>query len=362
MKEVKEYIKFFNNHSEYDAFLKSEEYEEPNISLCDAEGDVHYNQPNRPRFVNAIFSAKNTTSTVRLINPNHASNIASIEVDGVLLPEGTTEIVFDTVGEHTVIYQLVDPTNIETETFNECFNMKEATVPSSVKVIGTRAFRACSGMTNISLPDGLTNINANAFERCFSLKEVVVPNSVIALGSNNGLNNWGEVFWTCSAMTSVTLSSNLTEIKNATLFNCKSLTELDIPEGVTGIGSRGVAQCDNIERISLPESLTFIDEYAFAYAYKLKSLDIPSGVTNIGYECCYSCNTLNSITVRATTPPTLGGSAFSNTNNCPIYVPAESVEAYKTSWSTYASRIQAIPTNEGGSSGEHSAWDAAVKE
>ena len=58
-----------------------------------------------------------------------------------------------------------------------------------------------------------------------------------------------------------------------------------------------------------------------------------------------NCTGLTSITIEATTPPSLPfGSGFRNTNNCPIYVPAESVDAYKsaTYWSDYASRIQAI--------------------
>jgi hypothetical protein len=44
----------------------------------------------------------------------------------------------------------------------------------------------------------------------------------------------------------------------------------------------------------------------------------------------------------------LGGDAFQDTNNCPIYVPAESVDAYKAAarhWNDYADRIQAIPNN-----------------
>jgi len=43
-------------------------------------------------------------------------------------------------------------------------------------------------------------------------------------------------------------------------------------------------------------------------------------------------------------PPTLGSSTFDDTNNCPIYVPSGSVNAYKSAsgWSTYADRIQAI--------------------
>jgi len=54
-----------------------------------------------------------------------------------------------------------------------------------------------------------------------------------------------------------------------------------------------------------------------------------------------NCSGLTGMTINATTPPTLGNSVFANTN-FPIYVPAGSVEAYKTAWSEYADRIQAI--------------------
>ena len=77
----------------------------------------------------------------------------------------------------------------------------------------------------------------------------------------------------------------------------------------------------------------------------ITTLNIPSGTTQIGDYIFYNCSKLTSVTIEATTPPTLGGtSAFNNTNNCPIYVPAESVDAYKqsTNWSIYAGRISAI--------------------
>jgi len=39
--------------------------------------------------------------------------------------------------------------------------------------------------------------------------------------------------------------------------------------------------------------------------------------------------------------------AFNSTNDCPIYVPSESVEVYKAAdnWSSLSSRIQAIPNS-----------------
>lgn len=89
--------------------------------------------------------------------------------------------------------------------------------------------------------------------------------------------------------------------------------------------------------------ITSIDEYAFRGFSAMTTCTIGSGVTSIGNTVFYNCTSLTSVTCLAITPPTLGSSVFVNTNNCPIYVPAESVNAYKSAWSDYASRIQAIP-------------------
>ena len=91
--------------------------------------------------------------------------------------------------------------------------------------------------------------------------------------------------------------------------------------------------------------ITKIGQMVFYLCQNLTSIDIPSTVTEIGSLAFYRCIALTSITINATTPPTLMDiNAFDNTNNCPIYVPAESVTAYQTAtnWASLASRIQAI--------------------
>lgn len=115
-------------------------------------------------------------------------------------------------------------------------------------------------------------------------------------------------------------------------------------------------------------TIVSVSQEAFAYYPLLRTLVIPvnimasafeneadepdgattvligSGVTFIGANAFKRQHNLTSITIRATTPPTLDStSAFQYTNDCPIYVPAESVTAYQTAtnWSAYASRIQA---------------------
>ena len=76
----------------------------------------------------------------------------------------------------------------------------------------------------------------------------------------------------------------------------------------------------------------------YEYRSSIKSVIINDGVTSIGEYAFYGCSGLASVTIEAETPPALGSYAFNNTNNCPIYVPCGTLDAYKTAWS-YSSRI-----------------------
>lgn len=84
-------------------------------------------------------------------------------------------------------------------------------------------------------------------------------------------------------------------------------------------------------------------DFAFEYT-ALTSIVIPASVKKI-YESLRSCRALTSITFLGTTPPKADSYSFEDTNDAPIYVPAESVESYKVApgFSTFADRIQAIP-------------------
>lgn len=139
-----------------------------------------------------------------------------------------------------------------------------------------------------------------------------------------GMTYGDGAFQECSRLTTVTMDNSVETINQMAFYNCRALASL-----------------------SLSENLTFIGAYAFRGCSSLTSITIPSSVTNIGTWAFYYCSRLTAITCLATTPPTLGTEVFRNTNNCPIYVPAASVSAYQSAsgWSSYASRIQAIPNS-----------------
>ena len=136
-----------------------------------------------------------------------------------------------------------------------------------------------------------------------------------------------------------------TSIGNYSFSDCSSLTSITIPNGVTSIGVQAFYNCSSLTSITIPNGVTIIQRQSFRDCTSLTNIIIPDSVTFIGSAAFVGCMGLTSITILATTPQTMNIGAFDNTNNCPIYVPAESVETYKTAtnWSAYANRIQAIP-------------------
>ena len=152
-------------------------------------------------------------------------------------------------------------------------------------------------------------------------------------------------FYWCSGLTSVTIGSGVRYIGYWAFQSCSSLTSVTIGSGVTNINNYAFNGCTGLTSVTIPDSVTRIGTGAFYLCSGLTIVTIGSGVTSIDSYAFDSCSKLTSVTIEATTPPSLGSDAFNNTStNLIIYVPSESLEAFKTAtnWKTYASRIKPI--------------------
>lgn len=113
-------------------------------------------------------------------------------------------------------------------------------------------------------------------------------------------------------------------------------------EDVTSIGELAFYKCNSLKSVSIGNGVTSIRRYAFYGCSNLKSFTIPDSVTSIGPYAFEGCSSLASVYCKPTTPPTGSSYMFaSNASGRKIYVPTESVEAYKTAegWSKYAHAI-----------------------
>ena len=126
----------------------------------------------------------------------------------------------------------------------------------------------------------------------------------------------------------------------------RSITNITTPTGISRIGSYAFAFCSAMTSAVISEGVKTIGDSAFMSCAHFVNVTLPNTLTTIGDGSFSGCTELRNITCLAVTPPTLQSNSFNRVpNNAIIYVPAESVEAYKTAqyWSTRAAHIQAIP-------------------
>lgn len=211
-----------------------------------------------------------------------------------------------------------------------------AEIGDCVKKIGGGAFYNCSGLTSVTISDNVKSISGFAFGSCTNLVTCNMGTGVTKMGSS--------VFQLCRSLTGITIPNGVTSIGRWTFYQCYSLTSITIPNSVATIAQAAFNNCTGLTgNLLIPDSVTSISDSAFSWCKGLSAATIGSGITTIDRYAFLGCSSLASITVNATTPPALGEDPFSSTNKCPIYVPAASLTDYQTAWSSYASRIQAIP-------------------
>ncbi len=129
--------------------------------------------------------------------------------------------------------------------------------------------------------------------------------------------------------------------------NRENITSVSLPEGIKTIGKDAFRDCVNLTTVTIPNSVTTIGESAFVSVEHLETVTIGTGITSIVNGAFYGNAELTTVTCSATTPPSIGEMVFGSCSNLEhIYVPTESVDAYKTAWSDYASLISAAGGDE----------------
>ena len=213
-------------------------------------------------------------------------------------------------------------TSIVKEAFKRCTGLTSVTIPNSVISIGEWAFSYCSGLTSVTIPNSVTQIGKCAFSGCSGLTSVTIPNSVTSIGSY--------AFNHCTGLTSIKVDSDnsvyndgngsncIIETKSNTLImgckttiipnsvtsigmwsfeGCHGLTSVAIPNSVTSIGYGAFYYCTGLTSLTISNSVTSIGERAFEDCTGLTSLTIPNSVTQIGKEAFYGCTGLTSLTI-----------------------------------------------------------------
>ncbi len=146
-------------------------------------------------------------------------------------------------------------TAIGARAFYNCRKLESVVFPTSgkVKSIGDYAFYYCTGLTSLTLPEGITSIGAGAFSYCMYLASVNLPASLTSLGER--------AFYYCSALAgTLKIPAGVTAIPNNCFEICKAIVTVEIPLSVTTIGSSAFSNCIGLKNVVYPGLQTMWDQ------------------------------------------------------------------------------------------------------
>ena len=291
------------------------------------------------------------------------------ELTGVTLHDGIKSIGAEAFYECYQLVQITLPKNleeIERYAFYHCNQLQEIDIPGSVKVIRENAFYSCGNLKTLTLHEGLETIENGAFYQC-KMTSLTLPNSLKTLGQSAFIycsalatvkmdcqitEIMSETFSGCESLTSITFPSKLKSIGKFAFANCKALPTVSFPEGFTSIGHGSFTNCFTLTTVVFPESLTTISEIAFERCNSLRTITLPQNLQTI-QGAAFRYSALESVYSLATTPPKQGiydgVYAFHGlTDTATLYVKAEAKDAYNSDlrWSLFTNTqaIEAVPS------------------
>ncbi len=169
--------------------------------------------------------------------------------------------------------------------------------------------------TVVQHPDGVGEYNP--------LVNVTIPEAIEAYGQTFSVDTIGkDAFYGCDELESITMPNSIVRIEEYAFYNCSAVKKFIIPGNVTFIGQRAFWDCKEMTSLAIYGNVATIGDYAFR-----------------------NCSKIASITCEAATPPTCIYQCLNSvTKTIPLYVPSESVNAYKnaTEWKDFTNIKQLI--------------------
>ncbi|MDE6584507.1 MAG: leucine-rich repeat domain-containing protein, partial [Anaeroplasmataceae bacterium] len=165
---------------------------------------------------------------------------------------------------------------------------------NEVEQIGDQAFRGCTGLVKVTLPEYINQIGEYSFENCTSLTTLVHNTDILGVGIFKGCTsldnvvlNEGtlevndEAFMDCTGLKNITLSPVLQIIGDRAFMNTTALLEIELPVSLLSIGENAFKN-SGLTYVVIPANVVTIGDYAFIDCEKLKKATFNNSVLGLG--------------------------------------------------------------------------------
>ena len=186
--------------------------------------------------------------------------------------------------------------------------------------IGQYAFWGCSGLTSVTIPNGVTSIGNGAFSGCTQLNSVYISDLAAWCGmtftsTTNPLANGANLYLNGNLLTAVTLD-NIETVGNYAFYGCTSIVQVEIPDTVATLGTYAFSNCVNLQTATI--SRNTLGSSAFRGCTSLVNVVLEEGFQTTGNTVFYGCTGLTRITFPSTIG-TISNAAFSGCTNLAIF-------------------------------------------
>ena len=179
-------------------------------------------------------------------------------------------------------------TELPHDVFLHCEKLQKVTLPEGLKTIGRGLFNECYELIEVNMPSTVETIDEYAFQNNYKrTTPLVIPNSCKTIGNFAFQSNY--------VMPSVKFGNSVETIGRCAFAACRTIEKAELPETVTQMGDRVFQDCDSLRTFKFPKNIKQVPDYCFEWCDNLTSVTLADGTTRIADGAFSTCVKLTSI-------------------------------------------------------------------